>query len=254
MRLNNFGLRCANNTHTQIAQPTQSQFAQSRSYYPIEQMRLVSLASHHIRSISNMSSSSSTSAEYLRSIFLQAVHSVQPAQLFHQRLVRYDAVAEVLHLGHSAVNSTDIIDDITTAASSPTRTAASIASQHHHRHQRINLAGGKRCHLVGFGKAVFGMALATERMLAGRLVSGLLSVPVGTLAAYGHEMAADTRLEVCEGADSNLPDEAAAQTAERILQRAADMTGDDVLIVLISGGGSALLTLPVRTVTIAEKR
>lgn len=59
---------------------------------------------------------------------------------------------------------------------------------------------------------------------------------------------------ICEGAANNLPDAAAERTAKEILAVARRATADDLVIVLISGGGSALLTCPVEGVTLQEKR
>ena len=51
-----------------------------------------------------------------------------------------------------------------------------------------------------------------------------------------------------------LPDEAGREAAERILRLAASLGGDDLLLTLLSGGGSSLLTLPAPGVALAEKR
>lgn len=151
----------------------------------------------------------------LRTVYAASVSSVKPQQLIPENL-HYDEVANELFVGHD-------------------------------RAIRISLAH-KRCHVIGFGKAALGMALATERILGDRMASGLLSVPVGQSASE------ITRLEIYEGAAGNLPDVAAATTARRILDRCHQLSGNDVLIALVSGGGSALMALPVPPVSIDEKR
>ena len=59
---------------------------------------------------------------------------------------------------------------------------------------------------------------------------------------------------ICESAANNLPDAAAERAAKEILAVARRATADDLVIVLISGGGSALLPCPVQGVTLQEKR
>lgn len=60
-------------------------------------------------------------------------------------------------------------------------------------------------------------------------------------------------ITVIEGARNNLPDEKAQYAAGNIKEVAESVRGDDVLLVLISGGGSALLPYPVPGITLEEK-
>ena len=64
-----------------------------------------------------------------------------------------------------------------------------------------------------------------------------------------------TRLVVREGAAGNLPDAAAVETARLIdeLVQGGGREGDDLLLVLITGGGSALLPFPRPPITLDEK-
>lgn len=50
-----------------------------------------------------------------------------------------------------------------------------------------------------------------------------------------------------------LPDKMAEQSAAKILKLVEDLQEDDTLLVLISGGGSALLPLPLPPLTLEEK-
>ncbi|XP_054743845.1 glycerate kinase [Anastrepha obliqua] len=115
----------------------------------------------------------------------------------------------------------------------------------------------KHCHVVGFGKAVLGMVVQLEKSLEKRLVSGILSIPVGTRQQFEDvpemQLSPNSIIEVIEGAPNNQPDEHAFEAARRIKALAASMTENDILFVLISGGGSALLPLPRPPLTLPEK-
>ncbi|MFT7804438.1 glycerate kinase [Arapaima gigas] len=117
----------------------------------------------------------------------------------------------------------------------------------------------RNLHLVGFGKAVLGMAAEAERIVGDHLVQGVISVPHGiqeTLRKHGKGhmlLQQNSRIEVLEGAKHNLPDADAQRAAERIRQIASLLTETDLLLVLISGGGSALLPSPIPPITLEEK-
>ncbi|XP_048874404.1 glycerate kinase [Brienomyrus brachyistius] len=119
---------------------------------------------------------------------------------------------------------------------------------------------GHNLHLVGFGKAVLGMASEAERILGDHIVRGVISVPVGIQEALrnhgkGHMLlGANSRIEVLEGARHNLPDADAQRAADRIRQIATELTESDILLVLISGGGSALLPSPIPPISLEEKQ
>lgn len=97
--------------------------------------------------------------------------------------------------------------------------------------------------VVGAGKSAAAMAKAVEDHWAGSL-SGLV------VTRYGHSVPTQ-QIEVVEAAHP-VPDENGAIAASRILEQVQGLTADDLVICLISGGGSALLTLPPSGVTLAE--
>ncbi len=99
--------------------------------------------------------------------------------------------------------------------------------------------------VVGAGKAAAAMAQAVERHWQGD-ISGLVVTP------YGHGVACD-RIAVIEAAHP-VPDDAGLAAAERLMSLAAPLTEDDQLLSLMSGGGSALLTLPAPGLTLAHKQ
>ncbi len=102
-----------------------------------------------------------------------------------------------------------------------------------------------RLHVVGAGKGAAKMAAALENCWEGEL-SGLV------ITRYGHSV--PTRyIEVVE-ASHPVPDEAGQVAAQRILDMVSELSEDDQVIALISGGGSALLSLPLCGVSMEEKQ
>jgi glycerate 2-kinase len=99
--------------------------------------------------------------------------------------------------------------------------------------------------VVGAGKAAASMARAVE--LAWPAEAPLFGQ---VITRYAHGMPT-TRLTVVE-AGHPVPDEAGEAAAERILAQAAELGEDDLLLALVSGGGSSLLSLPVPSVPMAD--
>ena len=99
--------------------------------------------------------------------------------------------------------------------------------------------------VVGAGKASAAMGLALEQNWPGEL-SGLI------VTRYGHG-APCRRIEVVEAAHP-VPDEAGQAAAARILELVSGLGEDDLVIALVSGGGSALLTLPAEGLSLADKQ
>ncbi len=111
---------------------------------------------------------------------------------------------------------------------------------------------GGRTIVIGAGKAGASMAQAVEALwpkdspLEGLVVTRYHHIPdrPAGLAA---------RIEVVEAAHP-VPDAAGLHAAERILQMVQGLTNNDLVLCLISGGGSALLTLPANGLTLADKQ
>ncbi|HSO43514.1 MAG TPA: glycerate kinase [Rhodospirillales bacterium] len=99
--------------------------------------------------------------------------------------------------------------------------------------------------VVGAGKAAAAMAKVVEDAWPGEL-SGLV------VTRYGHGVTT-SRIEVVEAAHPN-PDEASQRAAAQILQLAGGLGSEDLLLCLISGGGSALMALPAPGLTLADKQ
>ncbi|MGE0120096.1 MAG: glycerate kinase [Dongiaceae bacterium] len=99
--------------------------------------------------------------------------------------------------------------------------------------------------VVGAGKAAAKMARAVEDHWPGPL-AGLV------VTRYGHGVPCD-RIEVVEAAHP-VPDAAGQQAAARILAMVQGLSAEDLVLCLISGGGSALLALPAPGLTLEDKR
>lgn len=106
--------------------------------------------------------------------------------------------------------------------------------------------------VLGAGKAGGAMAAAVDALWPqGAALSGLV------VTRYGHVPHAyrlrPGRIEVVEAAHP-VPDEAGAQAARRIVELTRGLTADDLVLCLISGGGSALLSMPAEGLTLADKQ
>ena len=103
--------------------------------------------------------------------------------------------------------------------------------------------------VVGAGKASAAMAQAVEtEARRGGWLSRLEGLVV---TRYQHGVACE-RIEIVEAAHP-VPDAAGEKAARRVLDMASELGVDDTLICLMSGGGSALLALPVDGVSAEEK-
>jgi hydroxypyruvate reductase len=106
--------------------------------------------------------------------------------------------------------------------------------------------------VLGAGKAGGAMAQAVEALWPQDApLSGLV------VTRYGHTpprpAGLPKRIEVVEAAHP-VPDAAGLQAAERILELTQGLTADDLVLCLISGGGSALLTLPAEGISLQLKQ
>ena len=104
--------------------------------------------------------------------------------------------------------------------------------------------------VIGAGKASAVMARALERHYAEHHPNADFSGVVVT--RYGYAVPCD-RIEILEAAHP-VPDAAGLAAAGRILDTVSDLDAADLVICLISGGGSALLTLPADGMSLADKQ
>ncbi len=110
--------------------------------------------------------------------------------------------------------------------------------------QVYDLAQFDRVLLVGAGKAGAPMAAAVERVLGDHLTAGVVNVKRGYLGP--------TRVTCLHEAGHPLPDADSVAGTRRIAALLADTTARDLVICVISGGGSALLTLPYEPLTLPD--
>ncbi|MBT0962896.1 glycerate kinase type-2 family protein [Denitromonas iodatirespirans] len=99
--------------------------------------------------------------------------------------------------------------------------------------------------VIGAGKASAAMARAVEDHWAGPL-DGLV------VTRYGYAVPCE-RIEIVEAAHP-VPDAAGLTATARLLERVKNLTEDDLVLCLISGGGSALLTAPIEGLSLEDKQ
>ncbi|HOW81930.1 MAG TPA: glycerate kinase [Spirochaetota bacterium] len=109
-----------------------------------------------------------------------------------------------------------------------------------------DLSAYERIFIVGAGKATAPMASAVETILGDRITGGCICVKYGYTRRLG-------RIETIEAAHP-VPDENGVRAAARIMDVLHGARENDLVISLISGGGSALLPYPSGSITLDEKR
>lgn len=102
-----------------------------------------------------------------------------------------------------------------------------------------------RIRVVGFGKASAAMAQAVEEILQDRIEGGLVITPDG----YGAPL---QRIQVAEAAHP-LPDRRGEEAARRLVGLLRDATERDLVVCLVSGGGSALLPVVAEGLTLEDE-
>ena len=107
-----------------------------------------------------------------------------------------------------------------------------------------------RCLVVGAGKASASMATALESHAKNHWPNAILEGVV--LTRYGHH-SPTSHIQIIE-AGHPVPDQAGMDGAKEIYRLVSELNQDDILIALISGGGSSLLTLPQAGIGIEDMR
>ena len=113
--------------------------------------------------------------------------------------------------------------------------------------RHYDLSSFRKVYAVGFGKAAAPMARALERILGARLEAGLVVVKTG------HTLPLERTL-VLEAGHPEPDENGYAAALELIRFLATSLSNEDLLFVLISGGGSALVPAPLEGLSLAEKK
>ncbi len=108
-----------------------------------------------------------------------------------------------------------------------------------------DLSSYRNVYVVGAGKACASMAAAVEEILGDQILDGAVIVK------YGHSL--PTRVVKLIEAGHPVPDQAGVEGAARVARVLEEATKDDLVIFLVSGGGSALLPCPVDEITLEDK-
>jgi len=103
-----------------------------------------------------------------------------------------------------------------------------------------------RIYVVGAGKAAAGMAHTLCSILNNRVAAGAITIPYGTKA--------EIRGILVTQASHPIPDKAGIEGTKKILSILKKADHNDLVIVLISGGGSALMPLPASGVSLDDKQ
>jgi len=105
----------------------------------------------------------------------------------------------------------------------------------------------QKVHVIAFGKAACAMAKAAQEIIPAQL----LTQPITAITNYENvtELA---NIDVI-GANHPLPDQAGFSAAQRIAKIAQQARQGDLVLVLVSGGGSALIPLPADGISLDEK-
>lgn len=117
----------------------------------------------------------------------------------------------------------------------------------HYLQQDFHLGAWSKVHLIAFGKAACAMADAAQVFIPRQLLTG------AKLAVTNYENVRTVDQVKVIGAGHPLPDLAGQLAAQQVAETVATAKQGELVLVLVSGGGSALLPAPHPSITLAEK-
>jgi len=121
----------------------------------------------------------------------------------------------------------------------------------------VDLEGGRsldaydEVRVAGMGKATMAMAGVLEDRWGEHFREGVVVVPEGTAKTYPERLPVPEQIHVIEGGHP-LPSDGSARAGGRLLDQARAAGPDDLLLVPVSGGGTALSSLPVDAVDLPD--
>jgi hydroxypyruvate reductase len=160
--------------------------------------------------------------------------------------LRRDAIA-IWRAGLAAVDSVRLVRDAVRVEGRWLEVGHATACQ------RFDLDAIGRIVVVGAGKAGAGMATGLEAALGPQMarekqLAGWINVPADCLRKLAH-----IHLHAARPAGVNEPTQAGLEGARAIMRLAGALAPGDLCIALVSGGGSALLPLPLEGITLEDK-
>lgn len=102
-------------------------------------------------------------------------------------------------------------------------------------------------YVFAIGKAAWGMAHEAAGLLKGKICKGIV------ITKYGHAKGPIEGFEIMESGHP-MPDENSVIAAKRLIELAKEVTAQEKTLLLLSGGGSALVELPAHDLTLTQVR
>ena len=115
---------------------------------------------------------------------------------------------------------------------------------------KINLELKNNIYILGVGKAALPMAKALENKIGNKIAGGFL---ISKYQLYGSENRSDKKIQIYLGGHP-VPDERSIDCAEKLEKFVRIIDENDLIINLISGGGSALMALPYDGISLGDIR
>lgn len=115
------------------------------------------------------------------------------------------------------------------------------------RNLKDELNKARRIVVIGFGKASIKMAEGCEEELSDKIYDGAIIAPKGI---------EDKKLKIIKVFEGThpIPSEVNVESAKKLISVCSNLTSEDLVICLISGGGSSLLTFPANDISLEEKK